>query len=346
MFKKYKEYKAKHLNVATPNRCLTDIDFNLNEYIKICNTYSKYIDKMSIKITETLGRYPKKLSDKLYSIKIETINEDNCGIIYINPIIVLSRITQVKFHILKTIDFFKTDLIVPETMYKVNTYISAYVDYQYDYPVSDILYKNCDSSSPNIRLNLFVNLTLNSIPVTIDFAEKEIERHTVNIDEYAKMCNEYVKKRDALELEKELIEYENDIKTKAFNENLFSYTNIQYDSMTGEDFEKYCADILSNNGFSKIQLTKSSGDQGADILAEKDGIRFAIQCKCYNKPVGNSAVQQIIAGKDFYNCHIGIVMTNQFFTNSAIELANKTNILLWDRNKLNSLIKSFNNTQS
>ena len=117
-------------------------------------------------------------------------------------------------------------------------------------------------------------------------------------------------------------------------------SQITYDDMTGEEFEKFCVVILSKNNFINVKQTKSSGDQGVDILAEKDGIKYAIQCKCYSKPVGNHAIQEVYSGKDYYNCHIGVVLTNQTFTESAITLANKTNVLLWDRKVLNKLITS------
>lgn len=113
-----------------------------------------------------------------------------------------------------------------------------------------------------------------------------------------------------------------------------------FDSMTGSEFEEFCACILSKNGFINIEITKGSHDQGADIIAEKEDIKYAIQCKCYSSNIGNDAVQEAFAGKSFYNCHIAVVLTNQFFTSSAQILANKNGILLWDRNKLLKLINS------
>ncbi len=35
------------------------------------------------------------------------------------------------------------------------------------------------------------------------------------------------------------------------------------------------------------------------MLAEKDDITYAIQCKCYSDNVGNAAVQQAHTGKSF-----------------------------------------------
>ena len=65
---------------------------------------------------------------------------------------------------------------------------------------------------------------------------------------------------------------------------------LPMDEMEGHDFEYYCADLLKTNGFSEATVTKGSGDFGADILAEKDGITYAVQCKCYDKPIGVKAV--------------------------------------------------------
>ena len=66
----------------------------------------------------------------------------------------------------------------------------------------------------------------------------------------------------------------------------------KYDSMSGEQFEEFCADILRGNGYIDVQVTPTTGDHGIDILAKKDGVKYAIQCKRYSKPVGNKAVQE------------------------------------------------------
>ena len=113
-----------------------------------------------------------------------------------------------------------------------------------------------------------------------------------------------------------------------------------YDSMEGHDFEYFCADLLKHNGFRNVSVTQGSGDQGIDILAEKEGVQYGIQCKCYASDIGNKAVQEAFAGKVFYNCHVAAVLTNQHFTKSAIELAQVNKVLLWDREKLDSFIKS------
>lgn len=107
-----------------------------------------------------------------------------------------------------------------------------------------------------------------------------------------------------------------------------------FDNLDGLEFEQFCAKILAFNGFRNIKLTQGSGDQGIDILAIKDDIKYGIQCKCYSSDIGNKAVQEAFSGKTYYDCHIAVVLTNRYFTPSAKELAKKNGVVLWDRSKL------------
>lgn len=113
--------------------------------------------------------------------------------------------------------------------------------------------------------------------------------------------------------------------------------NLPMDEMEGHDFEYYCADLLCRAGFCEVQVTRGSGDFGADILAEKDGVTYAVQCKCYEEAVGVHAVQEVYAGKAYYDRMVGAVMTNRSFTEPAIRCADKLNILLWDRGALEEM---------
>lgn len=79
---------------------------------------------------------------------------------------------------------------------------------------------------------------------------------------------------------------------------------------------------------------------GVDILAEKDSITYAIQCKCYSSNIGNAAIQQIHSGKSLYHKDVAVVLTNQYFTTQARKEANALNVKLWDRDKLYEMIKN------
>lgn len=117
------------------------------------------------------------------------------------------------------------------------------------------------------------------------------------------------------------------------------YGPADIDLMEGHAFEHYCAELLRRRGFQEVEVTKGSGDYGIDILAEKEGISFAIQCKCYASPVGVKAVQEAYAGRDYYDRMVGVVLTNQYFTQPAVDAAKKLKIVLWDRGYLESMIK-------
>ena len=112
-----------------------------------------------------------------------------------------------------------------------------------------------------------------------------------------------------------------------------------FDELERHEFEYYCAELLKKKGFIDVEVTKGSGDYGADILAEKDGVTYAIQCKCYTAPIGVKAIQEAYAGRDYYDKMVGAVLTNQYFTTPAVEAAKKLNILLWDRGYLESMIE-------
>jgi restriction system protein len=112
----------------------------------------------------------------------------------------------------------------------------------------------------------------------------------------------------------------------------------ELDDIPGLDFEELTCDILASNGFELAKNTPSTGDFGVDVLAYRDGISYAIQCKRYHSDVGVEAVQQVYAGRAYYQCHVALVFTNRYFTPAAIELADKIGVVLWDRDMLESLL--------
>ncbi len=101
--------------------------------------------------------------------------------------------------------------------------------------------------------------------------------------------------------------------------------------MNGRNYEKAVARYLRNHGYHRVRVTKGSGDFGVDVLARRFGHRYAVQCKYYSRPVGVSAVQQVVAGMAYYDCDRGIVVTNTTFTRQARELAEMNGVDLISR---------------
>jgi HJR/Mrr/RecB family endonuclease len=107
------------------------------------------------------------------------------------------------------------------------------------------------------------------------------------------------------------------------------YTEMNFQDMSGTDFEIYVSQILKEKGY-VTSITGKTGDQGADLIVEKEGRRIIVQAKCYSQSVGNKAVQEVIGAVGFYDGDEGCVITNSSFTRSAIALARKNNITLID----------------
>lgn len=106
-----------------------------------------------------------------------------------------------------------------------------------------------------------------------------------------------------------------------------SIEEINIDRLTPVEFEAHCASLLSKAGWS-ARITQASGDQGVDIMAEKDGLVAVFQVKKSAFAVGNKAVQEIIAGQSFTSAYKAYVVTNANFTKSAKELANISGVEL------------------
>lgn len=121
---------------------------------------------------------------------------------------------------------------------------------------------------------------------------------------------------------------------------ILSLENIDLD-MNGYEFEDISKELLMADGFINVQVTSSSGDFGADVIAYKNEVKYAIQCKKYSQPVGVKAIQEVMGSKSIYGCHVAVVLTNNTFTPQARKLAEQNNVLLWDRIKLQELIEKY-----
>lgn len=160
-----------------------------------------------------------------------------------------------------------------------------------------------------------------------------------NIEELI-LCDYFVNHYEAIKELQQNID-SSDIKQKLKTKQqrkITKYTIDDIDLMTGAEFEEFIALLFKKMGYSS-QVTKQSGDQGIDVIAIKNNTRIGIQAKCYSNTVGNAAIQEAVAGKSFYNCDKTVVVTNNYFTTAAIELAQANNVILWNRDLLKEKIK-------
>jgi len=103
-------------------------------------------------------------------------------------------------------------------------------------------------------------------------------------------------------------------------------------AMSGEEFERYLADLLRRLGW-KVELTPRSRDGGVDLIATKADIigveeRLLIQCKNQATPVGVEVVREmqgILEGTAK-----GVVASPSGFTADAKAFAATRGLQLWD----------------
>ena len=124
---------------------------------------------------------------------------------------------------------------------------------------------------------------------------------------------------------------------KEYEEKL-SLSNIdEIDKMQGYEFEIFLKTLFAKLGYT-AEVTKKSGDFGADVLLYKDNLTIVVQAKRYDKHVGVKAVQEIYSSMSYYCANEAWVVTNNYFTRQAKELANNNGVRLIDREELVNLI--------
>lgn len=99
------------------------------------------------------------------------------------------------------------------------------------------------------------------------------------------------------------------------------------------EFERYCAELLKEVGW-EARTTAATNDQGADVVATKNGLKIVLQCKLYSNAVGNAAVQEVVASRSHERADEAAVVTNSTYTRAAQELASSNHIALLHYNEL------------
>ena len=111
--------------------------------------------------------------------------------------------------------------------------------------------------------------------------------------------------------------------------------------LSGPDFEKLLYRLFEAMGYN-VEWIGKSGDQGGDLIANKNGERILIQAKCYRDwSTGNAAVQQVVGAMKFYDCSRTMVITTSEFTNAARDLAKANNTELVSKGRLSEMLAQY-----
>lgn len=128
---------------------------------------------------------------------------------------------------------------------------------------------------------------------------------------------------------------------KIYIEELRQSSIYEIDCMNGQQFEEYLSYLYELFGY-QTEVTKGSGDFGADLILKDNNETIIVQAKRYSSKVGLQAVQEIVAAKKYYNANHSWVVTNNYFTAPARKLADANDVLLVDRDLLIKLSAQMN----
>jgi restriction system protein len=112
------------------------------------------------------------------------------------------------------------------------------------------------------------------------------------------------------------------------------------DRMTGTEFVNFLADFFDNKGY-HVRKNPPTHDFGADLIVDRFEETIAVQAKCRKQTVGIPAVQEVHGARDYYRTRRAMVISVGGFTKSAVKLANRLGVELWDRKRLLDEIKKF-----
>ena len=116
-----------------------------------------------------------------------------------------------------------------------------------------------------------------------------------------------------------------------------------FSSMSPRDFELFIAELLKEMEYYDVFVTPEKGDFGTDIVAKKNGVTTAVQCKRFNEnnSVGNRDIQQLLGSMKYYHASHAIFVTTSYYTPQAMEQTKNASIELWDKDTLHGNVKKY-----
>ncbi|MCX6085542.1 MAG: restriction endonuclease [Caldiserica bacterium] len=105
------------------------------------------------------------------------------------------------------------------------------------------------------------------------------------------------------------------------------------DTMDGTQFEEFLAVLFTHLGY-RVQHVGMSHDFGADLVLTSARQRIVVQAKRYSGNVGLGAVQEALGAVQYYRGTRGMVVASSGFTEPARQLAVRSGVELWDRQRL------------
>ncbi|TRZ64177.1 MAG: restriction endonuclease [Spirochaetia bacterium] len=116
----------------------------------------------------------------------------------------------------------------------------------------------------------------------------------------------------------------------------------KFSVLMATEFEELLCCLFEAMGYA-TRHNGRPGDQGGDVIANKEGEKILIQAKRYSddNPTGNGAVQEAFTAMKHYGCNKAIVITTSYFTPEAIAVAKTTQTRLVAKKELQELLLKY-----
>lgn len=105
--------------------------------------------------------------------------------------------------------------------------------------------------------------------------------------------------------------------------------------MTEFEYQDACVEYLKKHDFVRVELTPRYVDENVDIIAEKDGERYAIKCFCNSDDINRSSLSNLLTAKKYYRCKIACICCQTSINERIRRIAEDKTIEIKSRFRLN-----------
>lgn len=111
-----------------------------------------------------------------------------------------------------------------------------------------------------------------------------------------------------------------------------------------DEYDLDLNNIFKHLGYEILEIPTSEY-HGVDFILSKNKIKIVVQVKQYDGKITDFSVHEILTAKEYYKADKARIITNSSFSSSAVDLAVRNNVDLWDGKKLREIIKILQNKE-
>lgn len=201
--------------------------------------------------------------------------------------------------------------------------------------------RNLQHEVDTLKKNVFARFNNTLTPKEKNTIENNIVNAEFSIKEKLSKIEQWKKALFEDDFTSVIIQYYSQIEAARESERKNKLLVQKVDSLyelTPREFEEWTASLFESLGYEKVTLTPQSNDKGVDVLAVKNGLKIAIQCKKFKGVVGSPNIQTFLGAMQNAEADKGFFITTGTFSVEAEKMALDMPIELYDKIGLVQLI--------